>query len=105
MKLYLAIHSDGNITSSLQPIQEAGAEMQEKEVDDEVFEQIKAGTHQFKRGNTGRVYVKSTKIEEKQAEKEAARQTDLDERADLKAKIEAGTATDDDIKQALLKLL
>jgi len=105
MKLYLAVHADGNITTSRHPIQETGAESMEIDAPEDALGKIKDGNYKWAFTKGGKLGLQKTDLQEKLQAQREDKEAESKEREDLKAKLESGVATDEDIKQALLKLL
>jgi hypothetical protein len=105
MKLFLAVHNDGNISTSLHPIQETGAESMEIDADEDVFVKIKAGTHKWAFTKGGKLGLQETDLPKKVEAQNKASLKEFNDRQVLKDKLQSGVATEEDIKQALLKLL
>lgn len=95
-KLFLNIHKNGNVTSSNYPIQESGAKFKALEVTEDEYQKALSG--QFKVS-----FVKKKLILEQNPERELSPK--LKKKLEIREKIENGTATDEDIKNALKLLL
>ena len=110
MTIHFALKENGTITySKLGEIQETGTiSYHQFEVDEEDVAQVDEGIKDFSIENDKLVIIDSTRKADADevinSHLEIAEQ-DQEERDNLKVKLQNGTATDNDIKNALLKLL
>lgn len=111
VKIYFAKRDDNTLTYSINwPIKEDGTtSYHSAEFNEEDIAEVVDGTKDFSVNENGEVVVvvsdrKDSRLQ-KEAEKEEAQALIAAEKEVLKDKLQNGTATDEDIKAALLKLL
>lgn len=104
MKYYFLQSSDGSITYCDYPIKETGSITYQFEVAEEQLALVEAGEKDFQIANGELSLINSTRKQDMEAQQAQVAQL-ISEKEELKSKLQNGTATDEDIKAALLKLL